>query len=285
MVTRRPSDNKGGNVKFCYLDESGTGSEPYAVMVGIIADAYRMRITKKDWGGLLEILSEILGRKIYEIHTADFYSGNGVWRKIDGTDRAKIIGTIFNWLKERNHKIVYTSVDKSRFKADFAKEPQAKELSTLWCFMAFHICLALQKQHQAIPAYKGNTLLIFDNKKSDKDRFIKLIIECPSWADTYYSRKPRQEQLDQIIDVPYFVDSRHVGLIQLADFVSFFIRKYVEIESGIPPDYEDEPEQIKEWATVALNQAIPTPAIYPKIGRCQCADLFYRYAPSRLLQL
>ena len=270
-------------MKFCYLDESGTGEEPYAVMVGIIADAYRMHITKRDWTGLLIVLSDMLGKQISEIHTADFYAGNGVWRNLDGNVRAKIISAIFNWLKERNHKIVYSSVDKAKFKTSFSKEPQAHEIGTLWRFMALHICLALQKCHQVIKENKGHTVLIFDNQKLEAKEFIDLFRNPPEWSDTYYQRNRRQDRLDQIIDVPYFGDSRHVGLIQVADFVSFFMRKYVEIKMGAAPDYEDEPRLIEEWAKMALAQSIPKVSVYMSKGRCECADLFYRYAPSCLL--
>jgi hypothetical protein len=229
------------------------------------------------------VLSEILGKQISEIHTADFYTGNGVWHRLDGSIRAKIIGTIFDWLKARNHKIVYTSVDKSKFKTEFFKEPHANDVGTLWRFMALHICLALQKHHQTITEHKGHTLLIFDTQGIEADEFIKLIKNPPQWTDTYYGRYGRREKLDQIIDVPYFGDSRHVGLIQVADFVSFFIRKYVEIKTGSPPDYVDEPRLIEEWAKIALKQSIPSSSIYLKKGRCECSDLFYRYAPACLL--
>ena len=185
-------------MKFCYLDESGTGEEPYAVMVGIIVDSYRMRITKREWTGLLEALSEILSKQISEIHTADFYAGNGVWRKLDGSLRARIISAIFNWLKERNHKIVYSSVDKAKFKADFSKEPQANEIGTMWRFMALHICLALQKCHQVIRENKGHTVIIFDNQKSEAQEFINLIRNPPEWSDTYYQRSRRQDRLSPI---------------------------------------------------------------------------------------
>ena len=266
-------------MKFCYIDESGTGEEPYAVMVGIIADSYRMRPTKNDWKWLLRQLSKILKKQISEIHTSDFYAGNGVWRQLDGTVRARIISAIFDWLKDRNHKIVYCSVDKSQFNAEFNNEPQASNVGTLWCFMALHICLALQKCHQSVSQNKGNTLLVFDNKKSDMDRFINLVIDCPDWSDTYYKRKRGQVQLDQIIDVPYFGDSRHVGLIQLADFVSFFLRRHIELQMGVSPDYGDESRLVEEWARSALALSIPKPAIYLQKGRCNCAKFFYRCTP------
>jgi len=45
-------------MKFCYIDESGTGDEPYAVMIGVIVDSSRMHVTKKDWAELLSILRQ-----------------------------------------------------------------------------------------------------------------------------------------------------------------------------------------------------------------------------------
>jgi hypothetical protein len=270
-------------MKFCYLDESATGDEPYAVMVGVIVDTYRMRVTKKDWAELLEALSQIVEKPLLEIHTSDFYSGNGVWRTLPGDLRARIISVIFNWLKARNHKIVYSAVDKTKFNSEFNKESHANEVRSLWRFMALHICLAIQKYLQGREKNKGNTVLIFDHKKTEADEFIKLIRNPPEWTDTYYHCDQKQDRLDQIIDVPYFGDSRHVGLIQVADFVSFFLRKYVEIQMGVPPDYEDEPSRIEGWAKTALAQSIPKPTIYLRKGRCECADLFYRYAPSCLL--
>jgi hypothetical protein len=271
-------------MKFCYLDESGTGSEPYAVMVGIIADAYRMYITKKDWVDLLEVLSKIAGKPIPEFHSRDFYSGKGPWYGLDGDIRSHITDGIFNWLKERNHKIVYSAVDKTKFRSDFNNEPFAKEIGSLWRFMALHICLAIQKYFQAEKYMKGNTILIFDNEERESNNFINIIITPPRWTETYYKRDRKQGQFDQIIDVPYFVDSRHVGLIQIADLLSYFMRKHIELRMGaIQPSYPDEDKLIEGWVNIALELSIPTSAIYPKTGRCQCADLFYRYAPACLL--
>lgn len=270
-------------MKFCYLDESGTGSEPYAVMAGVVVDARRMHLTKRGWAELLDALSTVVGRKLLEIHTADFYSGNGVWRALPGDVRAKIITLVFEWLSERKHKIVYSAVDKAKFYSEFSEEQKAGEVGSLWRFMALHICLAIQKYCQGEGRGKGYTLLIFDNEESEASDFIELIRNPPEWTDTYYRRERRQDRLDQIIDVPYFGDSRHVGLIQLADFVSFFLRKHVEIQMGIAPDYVDEPQLIEGWANITLAQAIPKPMIYLRIGRCDCAKLFCRYAPSCLL--
>ena len=271
-------------MKFCYIDESGTGDEPFAVMAGVIADTHRMRVTKAEWSELLTMLSNIVGRTLTEIHTCDLYSGRKPWDTLDDNNRIRIINAIFNWFKERNHKIVFSAVDKTKYEVEFKKEPNSRRIGSLWRFMALHICLAIQKYAKTHDRNKGHTVLIFDNKKSDAQAFIELVRNPPDWTDSYYNYKKGQDRLDQIVDVPYFGDSQHVGLIQVADFISFFLRKNIEIEMGIPPDYTENPLLIRDWAEIASNQSLPTSVIYPKIARCECADLFYRYAPSCLLE-
>jgi hypothetical protein len=91
-------------MKFCYVDESGTGNEPFAVMVGVVVDAQRMHVTKKEWNELLDELSSIIRQKVTEFHTRDFYAGNGPWRAIEGPKRAEYISTVLLCVKDRIHK-------------------------------------------------------------------------------------------------------------------------------------------------------------------------------------
>lgn len=270
-------------MKFCYIDESGIGDEPYAIMSGIILDANRMHVTKSEWEELLSILSDIVGRDVREIHTRDFYPGNSPRRGLAGDVRARIITAIFGWLQLRKHKVVFTGVDKATFARGFNSERFALEIGSLWRFMALHLCLAIQKHHQSLRRNKGHTVIVFDNEEREAGEFIELVRMPPEWTDTYYSRSSRQERFDQIIDVPYFGDSRHVGLIQLADVVSFFLRRYLEIESNqIPPRYEGEEELVRSWVGKVFEQSIPKSMTFLERGRCECADLFHRYGPQQL---
>lgn len=111
----------------------------------------------------------------------------------------------------------------------------------MWRHMAFHMTLSLQKYLQGFDKNKGNSVLIFDNKVSDQTAFTKLLLNPPSWSDTYYKKAKKQEQLDQIVDVPHFVDSKQVGLIQLADFLCYFLRRHIEFSLALrPPKYQGE---------------------------------------------
>lgn len=284
---------EGETMQFIYIDESGLGTEPIAVMVGIVADSHRMRLTKAHWNNLLQTLSIIVKKEIEEIHTRDFYSGNSLWRELSGVQRSEITEAIFSWLQDRRHSIVYTAVDKGLFYKDFNKEPYFNEIKTLWRFMALHLSLAIQKRYQGAPRgtkrtinLTGHCTLIFDNENREEKRFTDLLLKAPDWTDTYYDRKPNQEKFSQIVDVPHFVDSKDVGLIQLADFICFFLRRYIELNMGISkPEYKDEIEKVSRWVSIMSTAGIAKSNIFPSKGRCNCSDLFFRYAPSIVINL
>src|SRR2546425_7199993 len=122
-------------VNLCYCDESGTGEEPIATMVGIVVDAARMHLTKRHWEELLGELSELAKCQVRELHTHKFYSGKGLWDEIDGDTRAAIITAIIAWLAERKHEIVYASVVKKSYFSAFAEKAIPDELNTLWRFI------------------------------------------------------------------------------------------------------------------------------------------------------
>lgn len=270
-------------MKFCYCDESGTGNEPIAVMVGIVVNAQRMHLTKDDWQELLIILSEIAGRQITELHTKDFYAGNGVWRSMDGPQRARVITSIFQWLRKRKHRVVYSAVLKEQYHKNFGLQKIPGELNTIWRFMGFHLILAVQRYCQREPKNKGHTVFIFDNEERERLRFTDLIRNPPPWSENYYKKEKKQKSLDQVIDVPYFGDSKEVGLIQLADVATYFLRRYAEIkENLVPPDYEDEEERVEGWVAEFRGRSIGSPFMYMKQGRGEIEDLFYQNAPSSI---
>ncbi len=277
-----PSNSRSG-VKFCYCDESGVGDEPIAVMVGVVVDASRMHLTKDDWQELLGSVSKFVGKPIPELHTKAFYAGNSPFRDLTGTQRSNIISIIYDWLAERKHHVVYTSVFKEKYENSFAKGDIPDELNTVWRFLGFHLVLAMQRHCQKQAKQKGHTIYVFDNKEREEKRFVDIILRPPKWSDEYYGRKLRQKQLDQIIDVPYFGDSKDVGLIQLADFFSFFLRRYAEISEGLAkPNYKDERSKLSNWIKIFAERSIGRAHIYPKGSLNSAEELFFNHAPPSI---
>jgi hypothetical protein len=273
-------------VNLCYCDETGIGQEPIAVMAGIVVDSSWMHLTKTHWQDLLDILSERVGRQVVELHTRDFYAGNDIWRhRINGPERTEVFNAIFAWLAERKHHIVYSAVVKSSFDRAFATQ-DIPDGFDYWRFLGFHLVLAMQKHGQREKGVKGNTLFIFDNEERQRLRFTDLIVRPPAWSDEYYQRREKQDQLDQIIDVPYFGDSRDVVLIQLADLVAFLLRRHAEIQGGlIGPRYQGEDQKIAAWAKAISDRSIGRSFMYPKTGRDYAEELFYQHAPASICDL
>jgi len=275
-----------GNVNLCYCDESGTGEEPIAVIVGIVVDSQRMHITKEHWMQLLRQLSKIASKQIAELHTKNFYGGGGIWKGMDGNQRAKVLTNIFNWLVDRKHQVVYASVCKKEYQRNFALQRIPNELNTIWRFLGFHLILAMQRCCQTKGKNKGHTLFVFDNEKREEVRFSDIIKRPPAWSDEYYERRRKQAALDQVIDVPYFVDSRDVALIQLADVASFFLRRYAEIKEGlVPAKYSDEEPRVTGWVETFSSRSIGRQHIYRKVGRTSAEDLFFQNASQSIRAL
>jgi len=142
----------------------------------------------------------------------------------------------------------------------------------------------LQKAFQREKKNKGNIVLIFDNEEREKVQFTDLVLDPPDWTNTYYNREKNQEKLDQIIDVPHFVDSKEVGLIQLADFICFFLRKDIELEMGYTkPFYKGEDIKVAAWVDQIYARTISKSYTHLSRGRCNAAEFFYKFAPKCVL--
>jgi hypothetical protein len=271
-------------VKFCYVDESGMGNERIATMVGVVTDATRMRMMKAEWAGLLIALRNMTGRNIVELHANEIYRGNGVWRGVRPALRSAVFKVILDWLEERRHKVIVVAIDKDRFDQEFEAQPFAVGLGTVWRCLGLHLALAAQKLGQREANNKGHTVLIFDNRAADQHHFTELIAAPPAWTETFYERAEDQDPLDQLVDVPHFVESHRVGLIQLADCLSFIMRKHLELVEGKrQPDFEGEANRLAAWAAAVMERSVNRANTFPRRGRCAAAEFFCRFAPPSLL--
>ncbi|MDZ7695909.1 MAG: DUF3800 domain-containing protein [Deltaproteobacteria bacterium] len=268
-------------MKFCYFDESGMGSEPYLVVAGIVVDASRMHVTKDAWSDFLDALSKAAGRRVYEFHSREFYRGNGVWHGTDGAERARVIQAILAWVENRKHKCVFSGIAKSVYRKKLKKDERLKQFKSMWCAAAMHCTLQVQKQHQREAKTKGHSVLIFDREVSEESDLSLLIHKPPQWIDTYYSRSKGQTALDQIVDVPFFADSKHILLAQVADLFAYILRTSSEIQDGLLNEkYKNEGKKMREWSERISKIALPRSNRYPARGRCQATQLFWDLAPE-----
>ena len=146
-------------MKFCYVDESGKGDEPVLVVAGIVTDSHRMHVTKRDWSNIIALFAERLKKPVDEFHTKHFYRGNGIWRDLDGQQRTDVMNAILEWLTKRNHKVVFSAIDKAKAdKADYGTKPDFLTnagKARYWRLAVLHLLLGVQKLHQGEQTEQG----------------------------------------------------------------------------------------------------------------------------------
>lgn len=270
-------------MKFCYLDETGTGQDTVVIIVGVIVDVQRMNRTKQEWRELFDAIAAVAKKDITEIHAKDLLPGNDAWRGVDAQIRDRVVDLILDWLIERKHSLTFSAIDRKRFKA--STDTRCIVLVDEWCAAAFHVMLTLQKAHQKNEKNKGHTLLIFDKGKSTAS-ILGLVQQPPDWSDTYYERGKKQEQLDQIIDVPFFAESHHVPLIQIADLIGYILRRWADLEDYQQIEkYEGERAKYERWIGKIKQVCLKTSFRYLKRSGCDTAKFYRSLAPESLQAL
>jgi hypothetical protein len=92
-----------------------------------------------------------------------------------------------------------------------------------------------------------------------------------------------QEKISQIIDVPHFVDSKHIGLVQLADLFAYILRRSSELSAGLSaPKFQNEHQVMTDLHERIAQQMLPISANYPKRNRSRVAELFWNVAPEQV---
>jgi len=287
-------------VKFCYVDESGKGSKAILVVAGIVTDSHRMHVTKKDWLEIIAILSRILNKPVDEFHTRHFYRGNGIWRDLNGQQRTKVMNAILSWLTRRNHKVVFSAIDKAKAdKADYADKDDFLTNAGkphYWRLAVLHLMLGVQKLHQREQRNKGNTVLILD-RGNDEEDIADLSLNPPAWTDSFYGYEPFLPQgrrrrrnpdprLNQIVDVPFFADSKKVGLLQIADLFAYLLRHHAELQAGYSTEqYSGEMDKVVAWVKRIASLMVPDSYRWPARGGCDCSKWFKEVAPAPLLRI
>ena len=117
---------------------------------------------------------------------------------MDRPQRSRIISLIFEWISERKHQIVYTSINKELCFKRRASDEMPKEINTIWKYLGFHLVLAIQRYSQPEKGNKGHTVLTFDNEEREEKRFIQLIKTPPESSDEYYAKEKTEVSLTKL---------------------------------------------------------------------------------------
>jgi hypothetical protein len=68
--------------------------------------------------------------------------------------------------------------------------------------------------------------------------------------------------------------------------LAFFLRRYAEItEKLVGPKYSDEGDRIRGWIEMITGRTIGSNFMYPKRGRGEAEDLFFKNASESIRDL
>ena len=270
-------------MKFCYADESiDKDSRLVQVMVGVVADAHRLNRSRLEFAQIFEVIKDVYPEALKELKGSRIFYGRRGWRQVNPELRKEVFRAFCDWVSDRKHDLALSAIDIQKFNAARPADYPA-ELGNLWLAGAVHVALQLQKAHQPLKKNKGHTVLIFDENKVMADKLNELLFDPPTWTESYYARKKKQEPLDQIIDSAFFTKSHHAGLVQVADLFAFVFRRYVELtEYGALPVYKDEPKDIDDLMDRLAPSLLPKSQRWPARTASACAKTFVHLAPRCL---
>ena len=265
------------------MDESGYGdtAQPALVMVGIVVDHNRANKTRQEFGVIFDGIKAMLPAAT-ELKSSRVFYGAGLWGTVAEQARWQLFVDLCMWIKTRKHKLVLAAVDKERLANNKGLAPG--ELHDEFLAAAMHIALQIQKAHKGQAKNKGHTFLIFDENKQKVDTLPKLLNEAPAWTDSYYNRAKKSDPLDQVIDTAFFAKSHIVGLVQVADFFAFVLRRYAELEQWkMAEKVTGEADFIRERAKQLA--ALLGASGWAKSKASECASWYRSVAPESLLEL
>ena len=273
-------------MKVCYVDESGDiAQDPCLVMVGILVDSARLHRTQLEFAEVFDIVQGLFAENLRELKGAKMILGRDRWRKVDPNVRKQIAGYFCDWVVQRKHRLVFAAIDQTKLRANQWDEVSAN-CQDGWMAAGLHVALQIQKANQKTGKNKGRTFLIFDDNKQKADKLSDLLWKPPSWTDSYYDRKKRQDPLDQIIDTTFSIKSHHAGLVQVADLFAFILRRYAEIEDyGEGEGWPGEKNLLNGYVDSLAGRLLPKSTRWPVRTESSAAQWFNRIAPPSLKAL
>jgi hypothetical protein len=204
-----------------YLDEAGnTGSrlddpdQPIHVVGAII-------IADKDWLAIEEVFNGLVARLIpkklerrgFEFHAADLFFGHGFFEAWSNDDRNGLVNEVLDIVTGNKLPIIYGAVNKPEFQKKYRRPSAPHDVAFL--FAAERVERWFKKE-----AGDAVGMFIADETKADKDMKASL----PQYRELI-SFGGRGDRLEHIIETIHFAASTETYGIQLADLVSYLIKR------------------------------------------------------------
>lgn len=210
-----------------YIDETGTPSHKdlprYFLLTGIIVHESDVKYLKKT---VFNFKYEhfINGYIESEIHLHDMFRSKNNFIGLKKDEKNKLIENVYQMVKELPFTAIVAAIHKPRFKNEHPK----------WRVLKTSLIVLLARYNQFLSTIgKPEKGIIRMDKSTDKQRReINDIFRM-------LRREKKNNQIHNILQTPYFVNSDAVEGIQVADAISFCVGKKLIGNKRFPVKYWD----------------------------------------------
>jgi len=146
--------------------------------------------------------------------------------------------------------------------------------------LSTHLLFAFSQRYQNDKGVKGDFVTIFDNGCVGEEFNNFILSEDANILFREYSGM--KKGVIKLSDAPLSANSKHSSLIQIADFIVFFVRRKIDLENGMNEKYKGEKNDIDNFYKQLSKNELSKRLTYKKVGRSKIEDIFYCIAPDFL---
>jgi hypothetical protein len=233
---------------FFYIDEAGCNGRdlenpesPIFVLGSLIVSDEKWNTTN---GKFSEIISEYFEDvpENFELHAEQLLSpeGDGPFAGHDREKRNNLVNQLLELIIEKSHHTAYFAIDKNSLSDNLPLDLEIKDYLDFEApyLISFDYLLSLFEWYTKDRLGKSARALIILDEKGEFESEIRQVVKYQKYD------VPKSRRLKWIVEFSYPISSHSNPMVQLADLISYLVKKYLEIENGYRDEYLSEVKNI-----------------------------------------
>lgn len=265
---------------FYYLDEAGCNGRdlsnpesPIFVLGSLIVSDEKWNTTNEKFTEIISDYFQVVPNN-FELHSEQLLSpdGDGPFAGHERERRNRLANEMLDLIVDKSHHTAYYAIDKNAL-AD--KLPPNIEIKAYLDFgapylISFDYLLSLFEWYTKDKlGQSARALIILDEKEEFQDE-IRSVVKYQKYE------VPKSRRLKWIVEFSYPISSHSNPMVQLADLISYLIKKYLEIENGYRDEYSEEVKNIYRDFYSKIHQRLIRKQIKRYDERVR-ADSYYEF--------
>lgn len=233
---------------FYYIDEAGCNGRdldnpesPIFVLGSLIVSDEKWNTTNGKFAEVISDYFEVVPGN-FELHTEQLLSPDGE-DPFEGHDRERrngLANQLLDLLIEKSHHTAYFAIDKRTLADNIPPDIAIKDYLDFSApyLISFDYLLSLFEWYTKVKLGQSARAMIILDEKEEFQAEIRSVVKYQKYE------VPASRRLKWIVEFSYPVSSHSNPMVQLADLISYLIKKYLEIENGYRDEYPPDVKNI-----------------------------------------